>query len=441
MQSRLTLFLSHHPADAAWSAPFAAALQQAGCDVWDDQALEEPGWDELVLEEIAQREFFVVIVSAQAARSARLRRHLEQALLTRRKVVPVLSQMAPLTALLGMLPCIQATGIESQMAAYHLLARLPDWPALPEASAWPFGDLPGEPAEVPYELWGLGFHARSLSGTTFLVPPLCFVPAGPVRLYPSALFPPDPPERVAFPLPLAGYLGQYPVTGAEYACAVQAGVVREPPAGTPWGTIGQARLRWAEQRQHPHHPVVNVSWRDAVRYTLWLRDLTGVAWQLPTVQHWTKAARGTEDWDYPWGNEPPTQQQEHLFPFPPPAGPYAAWSPEQSVPTQEQGTFPIGTHPATMSPFGLHDLVGSVRQWTGSLHPWDRRKALAYPDTERALSQIVSGRMEICGGLLIRFETIDYRSDAELDAYFPDLGFRLMVPVFTSELGPAAASR
>ncbi|BBM82365.1 sulfatase modifying factor 2 [Candidatus Uabimicrobium amorphum] len=47
------------------------------------------------------------------------------------------------------------------------------------------------------------------------------------------------------------------------------------------------------------HPVVNVSWKDAVAYSLWSKK------SLPTNVQWEKAARGPQKFNFPWGNELP----------------------------------------------------------------------------------------------------------------------------------------
>src|SRR5205085_1184286 len=49
------------------------------------------------------------------------------------------------------------------------------------------------------------------------------------------------------------------------------------------------------------HPIVSVSWMDAMAYCEWASQ-AGVKVSLPTEAQWEKAARGTEGRTYPWGD-------------------------------------------------------------------------------------------------------------------------------------------
>ena len=95
------------------------------------------------------------------------------------------------------------------------------------------------------------------------------------------------------------------------------------------------------------HPVVLVSYADALAYAAWLSEFTGQAWRLPTEAEWEKAARGTDGRRFPWGNFwNPSVLNSHD------AGPF--------------DTLPVGSFPKGVSPFGLLDAAGQVFEWTST---------------------------------------------------------------------------
>ena len=88
-------------------------------------------------------------------------------------------------------------------------------------------------------------------------------------------------------------------------------------------------------------PVINVSWNDAKAFCDWLSDKTGKNIHLPTEAQWEKAARGTDQRRYPWGNSAPNSNLANYY-------------------SNVGKTVPVGSYPAGASPYGLHDMAGNV---------------------------------------------------------------------------------
>jgi len=110
------------------------------------------------------------------------------------------------------------------------------------------------------------------------------------------------------------------------------------------------RFQWHGGRPPPgrlDHPVVLVSWDDAVAFARWLSAETGRSWRLPREREWEKAARGTDGRPFPWGRRfDPTRLNSAD------AGPF--------------DTVPVGSHPEGASPFGMRDAAGQVYEWTAT---------------------------------------------------------------------------
>lgn len=137
-------------------------------------------------------------------------------------------------------------------------------------------------------------------------------------------------------------ISKYSVTNVQYQVFVQATGHPAPP-------------HWRDAR-YPHgkgdHPVVNVSYQDAVDYCRWLSKVTGADYGLPTEYEWEKAARGgdPEMRRFPWGE---------------------TWC-EGYCNSAEEGwgdTTPVDHYEShNWSPHGVVDMVGNVWEWTDSLY-------------------------------------------------------------------------
>ena len=128
-------------------------------------------------------------------------------------------------------------------------------------------------------------------------------------------------------------IDKYPVTNAQYKRFVDA-------------TGRQSPKHWEgnDPAEKALHPVVYVTWHDAVAYAEWAGK------RLPTEKEWEKAARGSDGREYPWGDRFDSGKCN----------------------THEAGiggTTPVGQYsPGGDSPYGCADMAGNVWEWTATEH-------------------------------------------------------------------------
>jgi gamma-glutamyl hercynylcysteine S-oxide synthase len=122
------------------------------------------------------------------------------------------------------------------------------------------------------------------------------------------------------------------------------------------------------------HPVVLVSYNDAVDFCKWRSEKEREDFRLPTEEEWEKAARGTDGREYPWGNDFDYKMLNcadyHVGKI---LKDYDEWAEEfengfykdnkDKVLTAECGRFTGG-----ISPYGCFDMAGNVWEWTDSMY-------------------------------------------------------------------------
>jgi formylglycine-generating enzyme required for sulfatase activity len=162
------------------------------------------------------------------------------------------------------------------------------------------------------------------------------VAAGPFYMGsdPGAEIPVDETPRHRVTLP-PYRIGKTPVTNAQYAEFLKRVKSQEEPRRAGWF------LR-EPPRHQLHHPVVGVSWHDAMAYCRWLSAQTGRSYRLPNEAEWEKASRGAGGWIYPWGN---------------------TWI-DGRCNASSEGTTTVDAYVDGASPYGCLDMLGNAEEWT-----------------------------------------------------------------------------
>lgn len=193
--------------------------------------------------------------------------------------------------------------------------------------------------------------------------PYVLVPAGPFRMGDNT-GDGEARERPVHLVELdAFYIGRYEITNGEWR-KFRDDPGYDDPRFWPEGRIVPKDQvpYWSQPNNHgggtpdsDAYPVLGVNWDSAVAYCKWLSAKTGKTYRLPTEAEWEKAARGSDQRRYPWGNT-----IDHS---------YANFVGSQTFDTG----LPAGYYDGTVrgsrathdnaSPYGAYDMAGSVMEW------------------------------------------------------------------------------
>jgi len=215
------------------------------------------------------------------------------------------------------------------------------------------------------------------------------------------------------------YIAHYPVTVAQFRAFVDAS-----------GYIPEA-----ENSLHGrlNHPVVDITWYEAIKYCQWLTErlrewegtpeplaslLQQEGWQmsLPSEAEWEKAARGTDGRPYPWGTT---------------SDPARA----NCYDTRIGSKSAVGCFPTGASPSDCLDMAGNVWEWTRSLwgsdlgkpkytYPYKPKDGREHLDVPPDVARVLRG-----GGFRNLMEVLRcaYRIWGDPNDSRGNLGFRVVV--------------
>src|SRR5215211_779422 len=114
----------------------------------------------------------------------------------------------------------------------------------------------------------------------------------------------------------------------------------------------------------PNHPVVGISWYEAMAFCRWLTQQQEYVYTLPSEAEWEYAARGAARRIYPWGDTEPDGERANFD-------------------GTHNGTTAVGCFASGATPEELLDMAGNVWEWTRSEYrpyPYDQNDGRETPD-------------------------------------------------------------
>ena len=177
------------------------------------------------------------------------------------------------------------------------------------------------------------------------------------------------------------FIAKMPVTNAQFKKFIEVGGYKNQEFWSDKGWEWRANKKriqpyyWNDKKwSAPTQPVIGVTWYEAEAFSTWANC------HLPSEAEWEKAARGTDERKYPWGNQEPNKNLANF---------------DRSV----GKTTPVGKYsPAGDSPYGCVDMAGNVWEWTSSLY-----KNYPYDATDGREDLSVAGSRALRGGSWVSY--------------------------------------
>ncbi|HEX2993563.1 MAG TPA: SUMF1/EgtB/PvdO family nonheme iron enzyme [Anaerolineales bacterium] len=186
-------------------------------------------------------------------------------------------------------------------------------------------------------------------------------------------------------------MGKYPVTNAQFGRFIEDGGYQDE---TLWSREG---ISWLKEKftdesstlyvklvertkrtmpyfwhdpfwNNPLAPVVGINWFETEAYCKWLSRKNGGHFCLPTEFEWEHAARGSENREYPWGNEyiHSIANTAEVWWIEKTPFNIKQWLHTDSQSRKNASTTIVGQFPESNTPSGISDMAGNVWEWTNS---------------------------------------------------------------------------
>ena len=379
------VFVSYAHLDGHRVYPEIQALHEQGFRIWYDEGID-PGneWPEEIAAALGRAAAFLVFISPAAAGSDNVRNEIHFALNRRKRFVAVHLEETELPEGLELrMGSIQGI-LKWRMTAEHYRKKLAlSLPVvtrgavvetrreMAQSEAAPIESAVTPPPPKPASSRVEVPPAQPAHPQAVVTPPACEAPSRvavpPPPRSAAIVVPQRPPVAVPTGSPAAGATQINPVDGAEMVYVPAGPFLRgdADQSDNPRRTVtldafwmyktpvtvaqyrnfcqvtGRAMPTAPSWGWKKDHPMVNVNWEEAAAYCGWAES------QLPTEAQWEKAARGTDGWKYPWGND---------------------WDPGKLQCSKKdwgdaKSTAPVGSFPAGASPYGCLDMAGNVWEW------------------------------------------------------------------------------
>lgn len=224
----------------------------------------------------------------------------------------------------------------------------------------------------------------------------------------------------------AFYIGKFEVTNAQFRKFRDDPGYEDPKFWPGARPIPKDQIPyWTQANNHgggtpgsDNYPVIGVNWDAATAYCHWVSAKTGKTYRLPTEAEWEKAARGTDQRRYPWGNGIDLS--------------YANYVGSQKFDTVREVGFYDGSQRGDMqtksnaSPYGAFDMAGNIQEWCQDWYSRDYYQSSPAKNPKGP----ASGAYRVVRGGSFFFEPADLRASARSGAWpslqsFRMLGFRV----------------